>query len=90
VCGVERVCKGEPGTESFVISRLDVYVVSFESWGRCRKINQDKSRNILRRKNLTRKVIPLWHVVLREERTFEVVHEEEPEMRARNRCHTTS
>jgi hypothetical protein len=41
-------------------------------------------------KNLTRKIIPLWHVVLRKEREFEVVHEEEPEMRARSRCHTTS
>lgn len=81
VGGVERVCKGEPGTECFVVRRLEAYIMGFECCGTSKERNTRKSgrwANLLKAaKDLTCKIIFLWHVILCEERAFEVVHKEE-------------
>ena len=33
VCGVKRICEGEPGAERLVIGRFDAYVVGFKCCG---------------------------------------------------------
>jgi hypothetical protein len=83
VGGVERVCKGEPGTECFVIRRLDAYIMSFEC---CRSSKEKEYKEVrcwvnllMTARDLTCKIIFLWHVILCEERTLEVVHKEESE-----------
>lgn len=43
VRGIERVCKGEPGTECFVVRRLDAYIVGFECCGTSEERNTMKS-----------------------------------------------
>ena len=39
---------------------------------------------------LTCKIILLWHIILGEERSSEVVHEEKSKARSRRKCHTTT
>ena len=45
--GVERVCKGEPGTECFVVRRLDVYIVGFECCGTSEERNTMEVRALI-------------------------------------------
>ena len=79
--GVERVCKGEPGTECFVVRRLDAYIMGFECCGTSKERNTKKSGrqvNLLKTaKDLTCKIIFLWYVILCKKWAFEVVHKEE-------------
>ncbi len=44
VCGVERVCEGEPGAECFVVGRLDAYIMGFECCGTSKERDVRKVR----------------------------------------------
>jgi hypothetical protein len=81
VRSVERVCEGEPGAECFVVGRLDAYIMGFKRCGTSKEKDQGKSGRCMNSleaaRVLTCKIISLRHVILCEERAFEVVHKEE-------------
>ena len=78
MCGVERVCKGEPSAKCLVIGRVNVDIVCLErcSENKIFRFNE-LSRFVRTTKMLTSEIILLWHVILRREWDFEVVHKDE-------------